>query len=189
MDPRVARSRAAIVDATVASVLDRGVQGASVEDICARSGVARTTVYRHWTSQPDLVLDALSSSLRPPGDPDTGNLRTDLLELVGSFATALSDGPLARLMATMVEAATRDERFAEVHRREVRRRHGVLRGVLERGVARGELPATTDLDQVLAAVLGPVLYQAVVAMEPVPSAFVTTVVDTVLAAPTRPASP
>lgn len=180
MDPRVARSRAAIVDATVASVLESGVDGASIEDICARSGVARTTVYRHWDSKPELVLDALSRSLRPPRDPDTGTLRDDLLMLVGGFASALSDGPLARLMATMVEAATRDERFAKVHHAEVQQRHGVVRGVVERGIDRGELPQDTDVDDVLAAVLGPIVYRALVAMQPVSSTFVAATVDRTL---------
>ncbi|MBY5161004.1 TetR/AcrR family transcriptional regulator [Salsipaludibacter albus] len=184
-DPRVVRSRAAILDATVASVLERGIDGSSVEDICARSGVARTTVYRHWDTKPDLVLEALSQSLEPPTVPDTGAVREDLVALVGGFARALADGPLARLLAVMAEGATRDAQLAEVHHREARRRHAVVRDVIDRGVARGQLPTGLDVDHVVAAVLGPVVYRVLVAGHPVGSGEVAAIVDDALPATPR----
>lgn len=175
------RSRAAILAATVASVLERGIDGASVEDICARSGVARTTVYRHWDTKPELVLDALSQSLQPPTDPDTGQVRDDLVELVGGFARALADGPLARLLAVMAEGATRDEDLARVHHREAGRRHAVVRDAVDRGIARGQLPAGLDVDHAVAALLGPVVYRVMLAGQPAGSAEVAAIVDDVLA--------
>ncbi len=184
-DPRVVRSRAAILDATVASVLERGIDGSSVEDICARSGVARTTVYRHWDTKPELVLDALSQTLRPPKDPTTGDVRDDLVALVGSFARALADGPLARLLTVMAEGATRDAHLAEVHHREARRRHAVVRDVIDRGVSRGQLPTVLDVDHAVAALLGPVVYRVLVAGQQVAPDDVATIVDDVLAAATR----
>ena len=59
--------------------------GVSVDEVCRRSGVAKTTIYRHWPSRESLLLDTCSQlSTRPPV-PDTGKLRTDLSLKGGSF--------------------------------------------------------------------------------------------------------
>ncbi len=177
MDPRVQRSRATILNAARELVVERGIERTSVEDICQRSGVARTTVYRHWDSKPDVVLEALSDALQPPVDPDTGSVVTDLLELVGGFAAALEAGPLAGLLTAMMEAAQRDAAFGALHAREVEARHGVVRGVVDRGIARGELASSTDPVRAVADLLGPVLYLALVARRPVSDAWLHDIVD------------
>ncbi len=87
-DPRVVRSRAAVVEATLALVAEVGIGETTVDAIAERSGVAKTTIYRHWTGKPAIVLDALSSVMAPPADPDTGTVRDDLVVLLEGFATA-----------------------------------------------------------------------------------------------------
>jgi len=181
-DPRRVRSRAAALTATVDLLVERGIAGTTIEAVAARSGVARTTIYRHWPDQPALVVDAFASVLDDPAPPDLGSLRADLLHLVRGLADALGRGPAAALMATLVDAAERDPRYAAVHRREAQARHGAVRVVLERGVERGELPAGADLDALVDVLAGPLFHRRWVSGGRLDDAFATTVVDTVLRA-------
>jgi AcrR family transcriptional regulator len=181
-DPRVERSRAAVIAAALELVSERGIDQTSVEAISARSGVAKTTIYRHWPSKPELVLEAIGTVLTPPEDPDTGTLRGDLHELVGTLADAMSTGSMAGLLTTMVDAAERDPEFAALHRRELSGRHRVVTRVIRRGVERGELPGDTDVDEVLALVTGPVFYRRLVTHGRVDHHFAHAVVDRVLTA-------
>lgn len=179
-DPRVTRSKAAVIEAALALIAQRGVATTTVDEISERSGVAKTTIYRHWNSKPEVVLDAISSQLEPPPLPETGDLRQDLYQLVEGLARALTDSPLAPLMSSLIDAAERDPEFAALHRRHARQRHDVVRRVLRRGIARGELPGDTDLAAALDLLAGPVFYRRLVSQGSVDAVFCRWVVDVVL---------
>ncbi len=182
MDPRVARSRTAVIAATLDLLLERGITATTIEAVAERSGVARTTIYRQWDGQPSLVLDAIGTTLRTPTDPDTGTLRGDLLGLLGGLADALTTSPAAGLMPALIDAAERDPAFAALHHREATQRHQVVHTAIARGIARGELPRDTDPADVLDMVTGPLFYRRLVSAAAVDRAFAQRVVDRVLAA-------
>lgn len=66
MDPRVARSRTAVIAATLDLLAERGITATTIEAVAERSGVAKTTIYRQWDRQPELVLDAIGTTVRTP---------------------------------------------------------------------------------------------------------------------------
>lgn len=182
VDPRVTRSRTAVIAATLDLLAERGIAGTTIEAVADRCGVARTTIYRQWNGQPALVLDAIGAILRPPTDPDTGTLRGDLLALLGGLTDALATSPAAGLMPALIDAAERDPDFAALHHREATQRHQVVHAVIARGISRGELPAGTDPAEVLDMVTGPVFYRRYVSLGSVDRDFAQQVVDRVLAA-------
>jgi AcrR family transcriptional regulator len=157
-----------------------------VEAIAERSGVAKTTIYRHWQGQAGIVLDAFTELLRPPPDPDTGTLHADLVQLTAGFARALTTGPAAALMLSLIDAAERDPAYAELHRAQAHARHAVILSVIDRGVRRGELPAGTDPTEVLDLIAGPVFHRRTVSLAPLDERFAERVVERVLAAYRRP---
>jgi AcrR family transcriptional regulator len=181
-DPRVVRTRAVVIRATLDLLARRGIAGTTIEAVAEQSGVAKTTIYRHWDSQAALVLDAFGTLLRPPPDPDTGTLRGDLLDLLTGFATSLSAGPATGLMFALIDAAERDPAFAQLHRREAATRHATVLAVITRGIRRGELPAGTDPAEVLDLLAGPVFHRRAVSGRTVDRPFAEQVVDRVLAA-------
>lgn len=179
-DARMSRSRQRALSATLDLVAERGIAGASIEAVSARSGVAKTTIYRQWPHQGALVLDAFRSIAPDPPVPDTGTLQGDLRMLLGGFAEALADGRAAVLMAALIDASQRDPHFAELHAQEVSRRHQPVVAVLTRGVERGELPSGTDLHAFVDRLAGPILHRRFVSGLPLDRDFAEAVVDSLL---------
>jgi len=182
-DPRVSRSRERALTAALDLVAERGVAGATIEAVAARSGVAKTTIYRQWPHQAALVLDAFRSIAPDPPVPDTGTLRGDLQVLLGGFALALSSGRSAVFMASLIDAAQRDPGFAKEHAQESQRRHQPVLAVLARGLERGELPEGTDLEALLDRLAGPIIHRRFISGLPLDGAFAQDVVDAVLREP------
>ena len=51
---------------------DRGYAGLRVEDVAAKAGVNKTTIYRRWPTRADLVIAALTALAAPPQAAETG---------------------------------------------------------------------------------------------------------------------
>ncbi len=181
-DPRVQRSRAAVIATTLELLTERGVAATTIQAIAERSRIAKTTIYRHWQGQADLVLEAIAGVLHPPTDPDTGTLRGDLIDVATGLARALSTGPSTGLMLSLIDAAERDPAYAALHHREARARHAAILAVIDRGIRRGELPAGTDPTEVLDLIAGPIFHRRTVSHAVVDTRFAESVVDRVLAA-------
>lgn len=179
-DPRVTRSKAAVIDATIALLAERGVSDTSVEAIAERSGVAKTTIYRHWPARTDLLVDAVKAVVRPPPDPDTGDVRRDLTILVEGLARALRDTTWTSVLPSLVDAAERDPDLEELHRRFAALRHRTVRAVIVRGIERGELREDCDPNELMALLGGPLFYRRLISHEPVTLAFARRVLDHVL---------
>lgn len=180
-DPRVARSRAAVLAATAELIASEGIAAVSIEAVAARSGVAKTTIYRHWDSRAALVVDAFRDMAETCAAPDTGNLRDDLVGLMTGLAAQLADAPWARALAGLLDAAAGDPELESLHKdfmTEVRRS---FNAVLDRAVGRGELPADVDRTRAGMLLAGPLFYARMVLLAPVTDPVaVAALVDVVL---------
>ncbi|AEV84449.1 TetR family transcriptional regulator [Actinoplanes sp. SE50] len=176
------RSRATVLTSALALLAERGIAGTTIEAIAEHSGVAKTTIYRQWDSQAALILDAFDSVLALPEDPATGDLRSDLLQLLTGFADALRTSPATGLMFALIDAAERDPAFAALHRRQAETRHRLILDVITRGIEKGELPADADPDELLDLLAGPVFHRRAVSGGRLDAAFAERVVDCVIAA-------
>jgi AcrR family transcriptional regulator len=162
---RSARVRAAVLEATLEALGEVGLDGLSVGDVAARSGVHETSIYRRWGTRERLMVDALlSNSEQRLPIPDTGSLRGDLDAFASELAAYLSSplgAALVRALATSDDAAVREGR-AEFWQA----RHELAKEMIERAIARGEVPATTDPRLVLEALIGPLHFRALLTGEP-----------------------
>ncbi len=177
IDPRVLRSREAVLLAAVELLAEHGASGVTVEAVAHRSGVAKTTIYRHWPESSELVLDAIRGLAHPCAAPDTGSLRGDLTEILATMAESLADSPLARVLPSLVDAADRDPAMADVQRVWVQERRASLRTALSRAEARGEIGPGVDADLIAAMCGGSLFYRRLVSHEPLSAAFLAGVVD------------
>ena len=76
---RSERARQAVLDATADLVAEVGVERTTIDEIANRSGVAKTTIYRHFASKEVLVVEAVHACTYIPVVADTGSLRNDLI--------------------------------------------------------------------------------------------------------------
>ena len=153
--PRSEACDRAIEAATIELLVEDGFGGMSMEKIAARAGVGKATIYRRWETKEALVVDAVGHHcLEDAPAPSTGSARADLLDMLHHFADrARRDGALMQAFASERE---RHPELAEAFRRTfLASRRAAARDVIERGVASGELPATTDVE--LLADVGPAL--------------------------------
>ncbi len=180
-DPRVLRSKATILEACAELIAEEGFAGVSIEAVSARSGAAKTTVYRHWPSREALCIEAFGACAGPHSPlPDTGALRDDLVAVLSGLAERLNDPSWTASVTSLLDAAGRDPELAELHRATVADRRRALTGVLERAMERGDLAPGLDLETATALLAGPLFYRGIVSREPLDDAFVASVVDAAL---------
>ena len=58
-DPRILRSRAALLDAFIRLLLEKGYDAVTPSSIAATAAVARSTFYEHFSGKPDLLRSSL----------------------------------------------------------------------------------------------------------------------------------
>ncbi|TYB67150.1 TetR/AcrR family transcriptional regulator [Nonomuraea sp. PA05] len=165
---RTARVRAAVLEATQDELVERGFHGLTMDQVAARAGVGKTTVYRRWGSTPRLVADLMNELANQSSDhADTGSVEEDLRANALAVLDALNDGRLGATFQAVIAAATSDEQAAQALRGFYLRRIEEWAKVVDLAVRRGELPEGTDGGEVIRAVSAPLYYRLVVTREPV----------------------
>jgi len=181
---RAERSRQVILDATRELLAEGGsVRSLTVEAVAARSGVAKTTIYRRWRDKWQLALDAVMIDMLPRfADPvDVGDTREELITFLDSVVEAFALGPVGPAMQGLVSEVATDPELSRIYREQVvePRRHQ-LAPVIERGVARGDLRPGIDVRLMHELLLGPVFYRLLLSGPPLDRELSTRLVDAVL---------
>ena len=90
LDPRVLVSRERVLTTTLDLLIEAGLGELTIDEISRRSGVAKTTIYRHWPNRSALVIDACSRMTDgEEAPPDTGSLEGDLRAILTNIADLL----------------------------------------------------------------------------------------------------
>jgi AcrR family transcriptional regulator len=165
-----------VLEAVHKLLTESGLSGVSVDAVFRRSGVAKTTIYRHWPSREALLLDACSQLSSRPLVPDTGKLRTDV-EALASGAVMKLRQPSATVMPSIIDAAERDKDLAELQARLHAEMRGAFIAVIERAQERGDLSKFRDAREMVASILGPILYRRFFSRESLDEAFIKNVVE------------
>ena len=180
--PRDARADAAIMEAAVAVLADRGPAGFTVDEVAGRAGCGKATVYRRWPTRAALLFDTAHRLGLEPPVVDTGGVRGDLVVLLRTLAHKLAATPAGRILPAVIAEAAVDPSMRSVLADFMETRRARPREVLQRAVERGELPADTDLELLLDALAGTVMYRELIALQPTDDATVERLVDRLLAA-------
>lgn len=165
VDARVRRSKAAVLAATFALMGEAGLGGVSVDEVARRSGVAKTTIYRHWPTRAALLLEACSRLTPRPEAPDTGSVAGDLAGLAEAIAERLHER-WSSVLPSVVDAAERDPDLAAVHGRLHAAMMGAFEVVVVRAHQRGDLPPAISASDLSAAIVGPLFYRRWFSREP-----------------------
>lgn len=156
--PRSEHSRRAILRSTLKLLRkEGGFPDLSIEAIASDANVSKATVYRWWPSKAALVADAFAeSSVDELQFPDTGSVHTDMnLQMRKLIRVFRSER--GKVVAALLAGGQSDPELIEAFRERFlwpRRRQAYK--TLQRGVDRGELPPSTDLNLILDSLYGPI---------------------------------
>jgi AcrR family transcriptional regulator len=187
--PRSKQAEDAILNATVEILGERGLRGLTIEEVVARAGGGKATVYRRWSSKLPLVIAAITT-LPELEVPDTGTVRGDLRHLLLQLASLLCSSPLGRVLPHLLVEQIPDRETHEAVDRFLETRRMPIYQVLRRGMERGEIPPECALPVLQHLIIGPLINCFFFTREPITASFVDVVIRTVLdglaAAPTIP---
>jgi AcrR family transcriptional regulator len=152
--------RAAVRDATLAELAEKGYDGLTVDGVAARSGVHKTTVYRRWGSAAGLAADALDLAAGESWPiPDTGTIEGDLRELARLVTTGFADSETGPVAKAFVSAAVQNPATAQALHAFFAGRHEQSAVIVGRAIERRELPAGTDAAEVIRFAVAPIYYR------------------------------
>jgi AcrR family transcriptional regulator len=185
--PRDARADEAILEAALELLAEVGPTGLSVEEVAARAGVSKATLYRRWPTKHDLVVAALAVLARilPDESPD-GPVRDAVVHVVRSWWRSHSETPGGVVFQrVLAHAKSNPTMFGDFYDNVVQPRREVFRRVIQRGIEAGELRPDTDVELLVTSIIGTSVYLQQVrssGRDPAPGTGPEELVDALLAA-------
>jgi AcrR family transcriptional regulator len=180
--PRSEEARLRTIEATIEALLDLGAEGLTMEEVAERSGVAKSTIYRHFGTREHLVAESVRACVVEQPTPDSGSLAEDLTELFSRWDESDDTKRLNELVPLLIDAARRDTGMREVLDVLLVERQRPMRTVLRLAQARGEIDPDLDLDIAVAVLIGPFTYRRMVQDAEITDEFVAAVVPAGIAA-------
>ncbi len=181
-NPRTARVRQVILDAGSRLLVEHGASEVTATRIAQETGVARTTIYRHWPDQANLLLDTIDSLVAPHSPTTlTNDLATDLTIALSNLRARMTRRPFRQVFSALLAHANQDQSFVAAQQRFV---NGVLQPVSDALIAavdREDLPSSVDITEACAVLAGPLFQQHVMLRASIDDQLITNTVQRFLA--------
>jgi AcrR family transcriptional regulator len=179
---RRTRSERLALDSARGLLADGGVQRLTVEGVAARSGIAKTTIYRRWRSKEDLALAVLLEMTEAVVDvPELEDTRSELIAFVARAIDILGSTLMGRVMQGLASDIATDPTLAQAFRdRVVSLRLAELRHLIQRGIDRGELRDDIDARLLHDLLFGPVYHRLLLTGGTLDHALAEQIVDTLI---------
>lgn len=164
--PRTEATDRAILQAALELFIDRGIEGASMEQIAKRAGVGKPTVYRRWSSKEDLIAAAIETLVAE----EVGWASADVIETESPYALVEAAIDAAAVVASSREyralvasvygsAVSHPALMARYWQRYILPRRHLAARLLERARENGTVAADTDLDVTIDMMVGAITYR------------------------------
>lgn len=172
-----------VIEATIALVAERGLNGFSMDDLARTAKVSKSSIYKRWRSRTELVRDVCRVAMEGAAvaDTDTGSVASDLRGILASLSRALADERFSGVVVALADEAERDPEIAALVATLSRQGRRVVVEALRRGIDRGELSPDTDLDTTAVLLVGPVFHARYFRRRPLSPGELRGVVDLVVA--------
>jgi AcrR family transcriptional regulator len=187
-DPRIERSRQLILRAAIEELGAAGYGAFTIESVAARSGVAKSTIYRHWRDKLTLIADAFETFHAQQGPGMVGGSPRERLErIVRHVAEIAGNSVFSACMPALIDGAERDRGLRRFHHRFQTEARRPLVAAIAEGAAAGDFPAHVDPELAALALLGAIFYRRLMSSAPFDPKRTRALVETVLGV--APASP
>jgi len=170
-----------IIDTAFASLREHGFRAVTVESISAKTGIAKTSIYRRWPNKAAMVMEAFLFKIGPgiefPRNPSyVESIRLQMLALAKAFR-----GPYGSMIKALLGEAQFDAELADAFRtRWIAPRREAAKAVLQSAKGNRELRPDVDLDQALDALYGGLYYRLMIGSGPLSDACVRGIFSAVM---------
>ena len=143
-----------------------GYSALSLDAVARKAGVGKAALYRRWRSKADMASDLvkqLSAGVIALADPgDRGSLEADLYAALLVTRRLLRHPLVRRILPDLYVALPREPALAAAMRPGEMMRENKVKALVDRAIARGELPADVDRRAATDALIGPLYWRIVV---------------------------
>lgn len=156
-----------ILKAALEVFTTHGYAATRLDDVAERAGIAKGTIYLYFTSKEELFVEVVRRSILPHFETieaiaeESGTAEEILRRQLQTIYQKLVSTEVRYIPRLIIGEGTRFPELAEFYHREIISRcHRTLRGVIKRGVARGEFRKSA-LKWQTQAILSPALSAAI----------------------------
>lgn len=162
VDPRVRRSREAVLAASVALFVEGGPRAVTVEAVSEASGVAKTTIYRHWRDRAHLLADTYRACLPVVAWPD-GDLAPEaaLREVVRSLVHGMGQQPTRRALPHLISTPLDPVDSSALPADVLAQTFASLVSAITRAASSGVIPKDTDTMEAKHQLVGFIIMSAI----------------------------
>ena len=158
-EEKCSRRQHSILQAVSDALAEGEYHQLTIEDVAARAGVGKSTIYRWWKHKSELVLDAFKQRTAGVFELDASqSLRSNLVQQLTLLVQALNH-PVGR--ALLVVMANHRELAADFFQPYLLPRRKQTHQLIHQAIRRGELRADYPFDLMLDTLYGPIHYQII----------------------------
>jgi len=178
---RPGQIEAVIISTVFDELLENGFRAVTIESISAKTGIAKTSIYRRWPNKAAMVMEAFLFRIGPGiGFPSKSSyvesIRLQMLALAKAFR-----GPFGSMIKALLGEAQFDAELAEAFRtRWIAPRREAAKEVIQSAIKNKEIRPDVDLDQALDALYGWLYYRLMIGSGPLSDACVRGIFSAVL---------
>lgn len=159
LEERTSRRRLEIFKAVTEALEEVNYHELTIEEIAARAGVGKTTIYRWWKNKPDLILETFKEYTKSIFELDLSkNLEENLVQQLSKLADIIHR-PLGR--AVLIAVANHREVGAEFFRDYLLPRREQMHALIQTAIARQEIQADYPFDLMLDSLYAPIHYKII----------------------------
>lgn len=159
VDARIERTWAMAIAAAREILATDGWDAVTHVRVAQRTGISRTTLYRHWPDSASLLLAAVSSAAEITHARTTGDLSADLQAELRVITERFSSQEGARVAAAVIDRAEWDDEIRAAKAQLVDAQLAPLIALLRQGCADGTLRKNLDVSAAASRLVGPLMFR------------------------------
>ena len=178
-DPRIVATRVAAMDAAHELLSKEGVMAVSYSAVSAKTGISRSTLYRHWPTLNALRNSAFGRAASEQEFPPktSGPLSADLAWLLGGLVNALNDTTWGQIAPQVVAAAASDDDAKAVINLFMQDRFENVREAFDKAKASGEIANELDVQPLIEVAISVPYFRKLIAGLPINQAWLESHVE------------
>lgn len=182
-DPRVTRTHKVVLQAALEVLSQAGYGAFTVDAVASQSGVARSTIYRHWPDKMDLIKDAMTSlnvQIEEDGKLEDSTPTKRVEALLNDLTKLMANSIFSDCLLAIIEASEHDRDVAVFFQEFNLTCRGSIVRAIEHGISLGHFSKELDSEIASLALAGPIIYQRLMSKKRFSEAQIRTLIKTVL---------